>query len=78
MPKLPVLSGKELVKFLESQGFEPLRQKGSHLRLRAPDGRVTTVPIHSNQDLAKGLLHKIIREDLEMSIEDFLSLYSSQ
>ncbi len=31
-----------------------------------PDGRVTTVPVHKNQDLPKGLLRKIIQEDLEL------------
>ena len=36
------------------------------------NGRVTTVPIHSNKDLARGLVRKIIREDLDMSLDDFM------
>ena len=52
------------------------RTKGSHVRLRADDGKVTTVPVHGNKDLPKGLLRKIIREDLEMSFDEFLKLYS--
>lgn len=75
MPKLPVIKGSELVKFLESIGFRIIRTKGSHVRLRAEDGRVTTVPIHRNKDIPKGLLRKIIREDLEISLEDFSGLY---
>jgi predicted RNA binding protein YcfA (HicA-like mRNA interferase family) len=46
MSKLPVIKGRELVKFLESIGFGVIRIKGSHVRLRAEDGRVTTVPVH--------------------------------
>ncbi len=76
MSKLPNLTGKELLTFLKSIGFEVVRRKGSHVRLKAEDGRVTTVPIHSNRDIPKGLLRKIIREDLEMDLEEFVELYS--
>ncbi len=76
MSKLPVIKGGELVKFLESMGFRITRTKGSHVRLRSEDGRVTTVPVHGNKDIPKGLLRKIIREDLEISLEEFLELYS--
>ena len=50
--------------------------KGSHVRLSSEDGQVTTVPLHSNKEIPKGLLSKIIREDLEMSLEEFLEQYS--
>ncbi len=76
MPKLPVIKGKALIKFLESTGFMVTRTKGSHVRLRAEDGRVTTVPVHGNKDVPKGLLRKIIREDLELSLEEFVKSYS--
>ena len=72
MSKLPVLKREELIKILESMGFEKVRQKGSHVRLRHPDGRVTTVPIHKGHDIPKGLLRKIIREDLGLTIAEFL------
>ncbi len=76
MSKLPVIKGRELVKFFEYMGFRVTRTKGSHVRLRAEDGRVTTVPVHGNKDIPKGLLRKIIREDLEISLEEFLELYT--
>ena len=76
MPKLPILKGKELVEFIESIGFTVTRVKGSHFRMRSQDGKSTTIPVHANRDLPKGLLRKIIREDLEISSEDFLTLYS--
>ncbi len=75
MSKLPAIKGRRLVKFLESMGFRVTRTKGSHVRLRSEDGRVTTVPVHGNKDIPKGLLRKIIREDLEISLEEFLELY---
>lgn len=75
MPQLPVISGKEFIKFLLSIGFILARVNGSHHRLKNPDGRVTTVPVHKNEDLPKGLLRKIIREDLDMEMDEFLKLY---
>jgi len=72
MSKLPIIKGRELVKFLESMSFKVTRTKGSHVRLRSEDGRVTTVPVHGNRDIPKGLLRKIIREDLEISLEGYL------
>jgi predicted RNA binding protein YcfA (HicA-like mRNA interferase family) len=65
------ISGKELVKQLEKMGFSIIRINGSHHRLKHDDGRVTTVPVHKNDDLPRGLLRKIIREDLKMELEEF-------
>ena len=50
MPQLPVISGKEFLKFLQVIGFVIVRINGSHYRLKHPDGRVTTIPVHKNQD----------------------------
>lgn len=75
MPKLPAIKGKELKKFCEKLGFTVSRQRGSHIRMKHTDGRVTTIPVHSGKDIPQGLLRKIIREDLEISAEEFLSLY---
>jgi predicted RNA binding protein YcfA (HicA-like mRNA interferase family) len=72
---LPVIRGKELVTFLETLGFTTIRHKGSHVRMKSDDGRYTTVPVHSGEDIPKGLLRKIIREDLEMTLEDFALAY---
>ena len=58
----PSISGKELVKPLSKIGFEVIRTKGSHRRLKHPDGRITTVPVHSNENLRPGTLHAILRD----------------
>ena len=72
---LPVIRGKDLVTFLETLGFTAIRQRGSHIRMKSDDGRFTSVPVHAGEDIPKGLLRKIIREDLEMTLEDFARAY---
>ena len=76
MSQLPVISGKEFVKILQKLGFIVVRINGSHYRLKHPDGRITTVPVHGNEDLPKGLLRTIIRTDLEIELEEFIELIS--
>ncbi|MFQ6112674.1 MAG: type II toxin-antitoxin system HicA family toxin [bacterium] len=44
--------------------------------MRSDDGRVTTVPVHANKDSPKGLLRKIIREGLELGLDEFFKIYS--
>ena len=43
--------------------------------MKSDDGWYTSVPVHSGEDIPKGLLRKIIREDLEMTLEDFVQMY---
>jgi len=69
--KQQVLSGKELLRLLEKLGFSVVRINGSHHRLKHEDGRVTTIPVHKNEYLPKGLIRKIIREDLKLELEEF-------
>jgi len=75
MPKLPSIEGQALVKFLQKLGFGIIRKKSSHVRMRAVDERITTVPVHKGKILPKGLLRKIIREDLEITLDEFLELF---
>ena len=72
MSKLPLLKAKELNRILEKLGFQLIRQKGSHIFFRHPDGRTTTVPNHPNEDIDRGLLNKIIKKDLGLDREQFL------
>ena len=61
MARLPVLSGRDLIRALEKSGYLVDRQKGSHIILRQivePFRRVT-VPDH--KELAKGTLRSILR-----------------
>lgn len=72
--KLPLLSSKELCKFLEKEGFEFIRQKGSHRFYRHSNGRTTVVPMHSNKDIKRGLLKGILNE-IRMTREEFFKKY---
>ena len=74
MPKPPVLSGKQLLKLLQKNGFVVVRQKGSHVFVEDEDGEFTTViPLHGNEDLGKGLL-KAILNDLELSVDELIEM----
>jgi predicted RNA binding protein YcfA (HicA-like mRNA interferase family) len=58
MPKLPCISGKELVKILVRNGFDLVSQRGSHMKLRK-DGIIVIVPNH--KELRQGTLRSIIK-----------------
>jgi predicted RNA binding protein YcfA (HicA-like mRNA interferase family) len=61
-PRLPAVTGKELLRALEKLGFEQVRTRGSHHFLRHPDGRMTVVPVHGNESIGPGLLVKILHD----------------
>ena len=70
MPKLPVLSGSEIIKLLERAGFEQARQRGSHVVMRrAEHGCV--VPLH--REVKSGTLAGILRQ-AGLSIEELISV----
>lgn len=63
MPKIKYISGKELIKILESFGFVISRQKGSHIILKRiiSDGeQVILIPNHVTID--RGTLHSIYKK----------------
>ena len=69
--KLPVLSGREIIKALGKIGFVPVRQKGSHIFLRHSDGRRTVVPLHD--EVNKSTLMDILSQT-KLKRDDFLRL----
>jgi predicted RNA binding protein YcfA (HicA-like mRNA interferase family) len=55
------ISGRELAKALERQGWSLLRVNGSHHIYGKPGHRVRlSVPIHGNQPLKLGLLRHLL------------------
>lgn len=70
MSRLPVVSARELERVLLGLGFERVRQRGSHVFYRHPDGRTTTIPHHKGRDIARPLLREILRE-VELSPDEF-------
>ncbi|MBE0524934.1 MAG: type II toxin-antitoxin system HicA family toxin [Methanosarcinales archaeon] len=61
MTRLQVVDARKMEKLLFKLGFERVRQKGSHVFYKHPDGRTTTIPHHSGRDLAKPLIKEILR-----------------
>ena len=74
MTDIPSVSFDRLIRIVGKLGFERVRQQGSHIRFFHPDGRKTTIPHHGHKYVPKGLLFKIVRYDLEMSMDDFLEV----
>ena len=73
-PQLPVISGRQAVRAFERIGYEVIRQRGSHLRLRHPQDpqrQPLTVPDHDT--LKPGLLRRLIR-DAQLDVEGFVDL----
>lgn len=70
MIKIPVVNFKTMERLLLKMGFEKIRQKGSHVFYRHPDGRTTTLPNHPGRDLARPLVREILRE-IELAPEEF-------
>ncbi len=68
-PRLPTLTGHEVITVLQRHGFTIVRQSGSHNILRHEDGRRTTVPVHAGRDLGRGLLRQIMR-DAKLTVDD--------
>jgi len=62
MSRIAPLPAKKVVKALEKFGFEQIRQRGSCLFLRHPDGRTTIVPVHSTENIGTGMINKIIKD----------------
>jgi predicted RNA binding protein YcfA (HicA-like mRNA interferase family) len=72
MSKYPILKPREVIAILEKLGFVQVRQRGSHMQYRHPDGRCTTVPFHSGRDISPILLRQIAR-DINLTLDEFLS-----
>ena len=71
MPPFPPISGAQMIKVLEKCGYEAIRTRGSHVRLKNPSKPSVTVPLH--KELGLGLTLKILR-DAGLTQEEFIKL----
>ncbi|HKH45538.1 MAG TPA: type II toxin-antitoxin system HicA family toxin [Thermoanaerobaculia bacterium] len=72
-PRLPRISGAEVIQALSRLGFKVVRQRGSHVVLRkdSASGAVgCAVPLH--KELALGTLHGILKQ-AKVSIEELMN-----
>ena len=60
MPKLPVVSGSEVVQAFEALGWSVSRQQSSHIIL-VKDGETATLSVPDRAEVAKGTLRSLIR-----------------
>lgn len=70
MTRLQIIDAERMEKLLFLLGFKRVRQKGSHVFYRHPDGRTTTIPHHRGRVLARPLMREILRE-IEITVEEY-------
>ena len=68
MPKLPHLSGREIIRALERLGFKAVRQNGSHVMMRCGE-RGCVVPLH--KPVKVGTLAGLLRQ-ARVDVHEFL------
>ena len=79
---LPVVSGRQLIRWLESLGYRVVRQRGSHVRLeRWLPGGTHAITIPNHREIARGTLNDIlsavaraIQQDKHSLIQDLRKL----
>jgi len=63
MPKLRVLSGRQLMAILAQHGFQEVRQRGSHVIMQlAHDEGTLSIPVPDHREIRIGTLMSIIRQ----------------
>jgi predicted RNA binding protein YcfA (HicA-like mRNA interferase family) len=73
-PKLPVVSGRQVIRVLEHLGYQVVRQRGSHIRLRdESDSEHLPVTVPDHRNLKPGLLRQILR-DANLPVDEFVNL----
>jgi predicted RNA binding protein YcfA (HicA-like mRNA interferase family) len=73
LSRLKPVKAEKVVKALSKLGFQIVRQKGSHLVMKHPDGRVTVIPIHSGEELGRGILRQIAH-DVKVGRDEFVRI----
>ena len=73
MPKLPVISGKDVIKALAKIGYVLDHQTGSHIILRNKDPPYRRLTVPNHKEIAKGTLNAMIKQS-GLSRDEFLKL----
>lgn len=72
--RLPPLSSREVLAALEKLGYVPVRQRGSHIRMRhLSDPARKPVTVLAQQEIKPDLVRKIIK-DANLTVEEFMKL----
>ncbi len=70
MASLPVLSGQEVVRALESFSWSVSRQQGSHI-IMTKDGEMATLSVPKHREVARGTLRGLIRA-ANLTVDEFV------
>ncbi|HGJ65257.1 TPA: addiction module toxin, HicA family [bacterium] len=71
MPKLPILSGREIIKTFERLGWEVARQRSSHIIL-VKEGHIASLSVPDHHEVARGTLRSLIAH-ADITVEEFVS-----
>jgi predicted RNA binding protein YcfA (HicA-like mRNA interferase family) len=71
MPRLPALSGRDVVRVLQHLGWQVARQSSSHIIMIREDA-VATLSIPNHREVAKGTLRSLIRA-ANLSVAEFVA-----
>lgn len=71
MPRLPVLSGRQVVRTFESFGWEVARQSSSHI-IMTREGHQATLSVPDHREVAKGTLRQLIRQ-ADLTVAEFVA-----
>lgn len=69
MQKVPLLSGREVVKVFRRLGWYVARQRGSHIIL-VKEGHIATLSVPDHHEVARGTLRSLIAR-AGLTIEEF-------
>jgi predicted RNA binding protein YcfA (HicA-like mRNA interferase family) len=72
MPKLPRVSGREVIRAFQKAGWDVARQRGSHVVL-IKSGSIYTLSIPLHPVLGPGLLRDLLRK-ADLTTEEFIDL----
>jgi predicted RNA binding protein YcfA (HicA-like mRNA interferase family) len=73
VPKLPVVSGQDVVRALTKAAFQVHHQKGSHIILKQTIAPFTRLSVPNHKVIKRGLLMSLLR-DAGMTREQLISL----
>ena len=71
MPRLPVLSGRDVVRVFQTFGWRVVRQSSSHI-IMVREGSFATLSIPDHTEVAKGTLRSLIRA-ANLSVVEFIA-----
>jgi predicted RNA binding protein YcfA (HicA-like mRNA interferase family) len=71
MPKLPVLSGTQVVNAFQNLGWSIARQRSSHIIL-VRDDEIASLSVPDHDEVAKGTLRSLIRQ-AGITVDEFVA-----